>query len=122
VDRARLSEAALRTRLAGEGLSVSGWGNGPHDHYAEHRHGYDKVLVAAAGAIVFHLPELGIDVRLAAGDRLDLPAGTLHAADVGGEGVTCLEAHQPAGSLAGPPLHVPGWALSGAPVADRGEG
>jgi uncharacterized protein YjlB len=119
VDRARLSEAALRARLVGEGLSASAWGNGPHDHYAEHRHGYDKVLVAAAGAIVFHLPELGIDVRLSAGDRLDLPAGILHAADVGEEGVTCLEAHRPAGSLAGPPLHLPGWALSGAPAADR---
>lgn len=122
MDRSRLSEAALRARLAGEGLSASAWGNGPHDHYAEHRHGYDKVLVAAAGSIVFHLPELGTHVRLAAGDRLDLPAGTLHAADVGGEGVTCLEAHQPAGSLAGQPLHLPGWALSGAQPKDPGAG
>jgi hypothetical protein len=40
-------------------------------------------------------------VSLAAGDRLELPAGTIHDAVVGPDGVTCLEAHLPAGSLAG---------------------
>jgi hypothetical protein len=34
------------------------------------------------------------------GDRLDLPAGTAHDAVVGPDGVTCLEAHVPAGRLA----------------------
>jgi hypothetical protein len=34
-----------------------------------------------------------------AGDRLDLPARTRHDARVGEHGVTCLEAHLPAGSL-----------------------
>jgi hypothetical protein len=104
-----MSEAALRERLAGEGLDASTWGNGPFDHYGEHRHGYDKVLVAAAGSITFHLPELGRDVLLATGDRLDLPANTLHGADVGPHGVTCLEAHLPAGSLAGEPALSTGW-------------
>ena len=33
------------------------------------------------------------------GDRLDLPAGTSHDAVVGPDGVTCLEAHLPAGRL-----------------------
>ena len=36
---------------------------------------------------------------LGVGDRLDLPAGTRHDALVGPTGVTCLEAHMPAGSL-----------------------
>ncbi len=77
------------------------------------------MLVAAAGAITFHLPEIGRDVLLAAGDRLDLPAGTLHAADVGPHGVTCLEAHLAAGTLGRPPEHLPGWAVSDAgPGAD----
>ena len=40
---------------------------------------------------------LGITVELAPGDRLDLPAGTSHDAVVGPDGVTCLEAHLPAG-------------------------
>ena len=34
------------------------------------------------------------------GDRLDLPAGTAHDAVVGADGVACLEAHRPAGSIA----------------------
>ena len=104
-----MDEAALRHRLVREGLDASSWGNGPHDHYPEHRHAYDKVLVAAAGSIVFHLPELARDVLLEAGDRLDLPAGTLHGADVGEVGVTCLEAHLPVGSLGGEPKRIAGW-------------
>lgn len=104
-----MGEQALRERLAGEGLEASTWGNAPLDHYGQHRHGYDKVLVAAEGSITFHLPELGRDVLLDTGDRLHLPAGTLHGADVGPEGVTCLEAHLPAGTLGGEPEHLPGW-------------
>lgn len=112
------SEHEARGRLAAEGLTASAWGNGPFDHYPEHRHGYDKVLVAAAGAITFHLPELGRDVLLGAGDRLDLPAGTLHGADVGPDGVTCLEAHLAAGSLGRSPEHLPGWVASAEPGED----
>jgi uncharacterized protein YjlB len=104
-----MGEAELRARLAGEGLDASTWGNRPFDHYSEHRHSYDKVLVAAAGSITFHLPELGRDVLLDAGDRLNLPAETLHGADVGARGVTCLEAHLSAGSLGDAPDHVAGW-------------
>jgi hypothetical protein len=40
------------------------------------------------------LPELGKQLTLRAGDRLDLPAGTVHDAHVGAEGVVCLEAHR----------------------------
>jgi hypothetical protein len=40
-------------------------------------------------------------VALAPGDRLDLPAGTVHDAFGGADGVTCLEAHAPAGTLPG---------------------
>ncbi len=114
-----LTERQIRARLAAEGLAASAWGNAPFDRYPGHRHGYDKVLVAAAGAITFHLPELGRDVLLAAGDRLNLPAGTLHAADVGPDGVTCLEAHLAAGTLRRTPEHLPGWAVSD-PEAEAG--
>ena len=99
----------MRSRLAGEGLDASSWGNSPRDHYPEHRHAYDKVLVAASGSIVFHLPELARDVLLEAGDRLHLPAGTVHGADVGADGVTCLEAHLPAGSLGSNPERIEDW-------------
>lgn len=108
-----MDEAAVHGRMRDDGLEPSSWGNGPFERYAEHRHAYDKVLVAAAGAITFHLPELQRDLELAAGDRLDLPAGTLHGADVGPSGVTCLEAHLPAGTLADAPRSIPGWGNGG---------
>jgi len=100
----------LASRLADEGLSASEWGNGPGYTYAAHRHAYDKVLVARAGSITFHLTELGRDVELLSGERLELPADTLHGATVGAQGVVCLEAHTPAGSLGPAPLHLTeGW-------------
>ena len=105
-----MSPADLEARLRAQGLDPSTWGNGPGDRYAAHSHGYDKVLVCAAGSITFHLVNLGRDVDLAIGERLDLPHGTNHAATVGARGVTCLEAHLPAGSLADEPRHQPsGW-------------
>jgi uncharacterized protein YjlB len=84
-------------RLRAEGLDASSWSNGPGDRYGAHDHGYDKVIVVAAGSIVFGLPADGGSVALGTGDRLELPAGTQHDAVVGPAGVTCLEAHLPAG-------------------------
>jgi uncharacterized protein YjlB len=89
--------SALADRLRAEGLAPGAWSNGPGDVYAAHVHEYDKVLVVERGSIVFGLPDLGASVTLAAGDRLDLPAGTRHDAVVGPSGVICLEAHPPAG-------------------------
>lgn len=89
----------LVARLEREGLSATSWGNSPGDKYAEHRHDYDKVLVGVAGSITFHLREQGLEVELLPGHRLDLPAGTAHAATVGSDGVSCLEAHLPPGAL-----------------------
>jgi uncharacterized protein YjlB len=88
----------LAARLATEGLDASAWSNGPGDRYVVHRHAYDKVLVVARGSIVFGVPGAG-SFRLATGDRLDLPTATDHDALVGPDGVTCLEAHVPAGTL-----------------------
>ncbi len=106
--------------LAAEGLSAARWSNGPGDAYQAHRHGYDKVLVAEQGAIDLMLPELGRDVRLVAGDRLDLPAGTLHGALVGPAGVTCREAHLAAGRLGPEPRHLSGWTTVAATQTDSG--
>jgi quercetin dioxygenase-like cupin family protein len=101
--------ADLAARLAGEGLRPGSWANGPGDVYAPHAHSFDKVLVCASGSITFGLPRRGEAVALRPGDRLDLPAGIAHDAVVGPEGVTCLEAHLPAGSLtAGPVRRVAG--------------
>ena len=96
---ATTDEAALRDRLQAEGLAPSAWGNGPHDRYAAHEHGYDKIIVVAAGSIRFGLPASGGGQNLATGDRLELPAGTVHDAVVGPDGVTCMEAHLAAGTF-----------------------
>ena len=42
------------------------------------------------GSVTFHTADG--DLILEVGDRLNLPAGTDHAATVGDRGVTCLEA------------------------------
>ena len=107
----------LEARLRADGLDPGSWGNGPGDRYAVHRHAYDKVIVVIEGSIAFGLPGLGGSggsggsvgsggsggsggsVGLVMGDRLELPAGTDHDATVGPAGVSCLEAHLPAGTL-----------------------
>lgn len=80
-------EAALRA----EGGRPSRWGNGPGHRYDWHVHGDRKVLFCLRGSIVFHLHDAP-DLELRPGDRLDLPAGTDHAASVGPDGVECIEA------------------------------
>jgi quercetin dioxygenase-like cupin family protein len=92
----------LTARLALEGLDPGTWSNGPGDRYGAHEHGYDKIIAVERGSIRFGLPATGETIELATGDRLELPAGTRHDALVGPDGVACLEAHLPAGSLAKP--------------------
>ena len=90
---------SLDDRLRAEGLAPGSWSNGPGDRYAAHEHGYDKVLVVASGSIRFGLPDIVETADLGPGDRLELPTRTRHDAIVGPDGVDCLEAHLPAGSL-----------------------
>jgi len=80
--------------MANEGLDPYTWSNGPFDVYSAHSHGFDKVIYVVQGSITFGLPELGQSLTLNAGDRLDLPAGVVHNAKVGTEGVVCLEGHK----------------------------
>ena len=80
--------------FAREGCSEPrSWANGPGDTYGRHDHARAKVLFCLEGSIVFHTDEG--DVALVAGDRLDLPAGTPHAATVGTSGCGCVEAWGP---------------------------
>ena len=87
------TESTLIRLCAEQGLHPYQWANGPHDVYAAHSHTYDKVIYVVRGSITFGLPQLGQQLELKAGDRLDLPAGTVHDAVVGAQGVVCLEAH-----------------------------
>jgi mannose-6-phosphate isomerase-like protein (cupin superfamily) len=82
------------TAFAADGCSAPrSWGNGPGDVYGSHEHAQHKVLFCVSGSIVFHTDDG--DVTMTAGDRLDLPAGTRHAATVGPDGCECIEAWAP---------------------------
>ena len=81
----------LMNRLQGEATGCYSWSNGPGDIYAPHSHGYDKVLYCVEGSITFVLEGTGRRLELMAGDRMVLPAGTVHAAEVGPQGCTCIE-------------------------------
>ena len=88
------TQSELQRRMADEGLSPYTWSNGPFDVYSAHSHSYNKVIYIVQGSITFGLPELGKQLTLKEGDRLDLPSGVVHDAHVGAEGVVCLEAHK----------------------------
>lgn len=93
-DPAAPTQSTLLQRMVDEGLSPYSWSNGPFDVYSAHSHSYNKVIYVVRGSITFRLPELGKQLTLEAGDRLDLPAGTVHDAHVGAQGVVCLEGHK----------------------------
>jgi quercetin dioxygenase-like cupin family protein len=78
-------------RFRREGCSAPRfWGNPAGDTYGWHSHGSHKVLFCLEGSITFHTRDG--DVELRAGDRLDLDPEVEHAATVGPDGVSCVEA------------------------------
>ena len=91
-------ESHLRLHMQQEEITPYTWSNGPNYSYAVHTHKYQKVLYCVYGSIRFLLygqstgsgQDTSID--LSPGDCLILPAGIPHSAQVGPEGVTCLEA------------------------------
>ena len=90
-------EQDLRGRMQSQGLSPYAWSNGPDERYTVHSHSYQKVLYCVRGSIRFVLPDVAGDagrIDLAAGDCMILPAKVRHSAEVGPQGVTCLEAAQ----------------------------
>jgi hypothetical protein len=95
-------ESELREQFFREGLFPYEWSNAPGDSYPAYTHDYptkrrglfhDKVIYVASGSITWLLPQTNESIETRAGDRIDLPRGTLHAAQVGSQGVTCLEGH-----------------------------
>ena len=88
------TESQLLQLYRQEGLSPYAWSNGPYDDYAAHAHAYHKIIYVARGSITWVLPQSGQEIETFPGDRLDLPRGVVHAARVGPQGVTCLEAHR----------------------------
>jgi len=80
---------SIEESLRGEADDVYGWSNGPDDRYPRHSHTYTKILYCTGGSIDFETDERTI--RLTAGDRMVLPAGTAHSAVVGPSGCACIE-------------------------------
>lgn len=87
------TESAIRAVLDADRLRYDEWSNGPLDVYFAHSHPYHKAIFVVAGAITFALPKDGVHFTLQVGDRLDLPAGTIHEAVISTLGVSCFEVH-----------------------------
>jgi mannose-6-phosphate isomerase-like protein (cupin superfamily) len=88
------TEIAIKEILRLEGLVAHPWSNAGSAIYNVHTHSFDKVIYVIHGSITFILPDTGETILAQVGDRLDLPRGTSHAARVGPDGVSCLEAHK----------------------------
>ena len=81
----------LMARLQAEARDCHSWSNGPGDRYAAHSHGYEKILYCVDGSITFVLEAERRALELKGGDRMVLPAGTVHSAVVGPGGCSCIE-------------------------------
>ena len=85
---------ALMAMLRTEANGCYSWSNGPGDRYAPHSHNYEKVLYCVDGSITFGLENENRRLELKPGDRMVLPASTVHSAVVGPSGCTCIEGHR----------------------------
>jgi len=81
-------ETTLRGRLAADGFEAWSWTDAPGATYAPHSHDQDESLWVVAGEISFTVGDE--TYQLGPGDRLQLPAGTVHAAVAGAGGATYL--------------------------------
>jgi Cupin domain len=86
------SRDTIERFLREQGVEPYPWSNGPHDRYAEHEHGYTKLLMCAEGSITFIVD--GEPMELHPGQGFVLPPRTSHSATVGADGCTCLEGHR----------------------------
>ena len=89
-----VSETTIQHRLKAEGGHVYRWSSSPGEIYDAYAYPFHRIIYVVDGSATFHLENTGQQVTLYFGDRLDLPAGTIHSITVGPEGVACLEAHR----------------------------
>lgn len=86
-----LSERSLRRKLEEEGYDVASYTYPPGTFFPDHRHGVDKKDAVLSGR--FRIRMGGKAVVLEAGDVIEVPAGTVHSAEVlGDEPVVSLDA------------------------------
>jgi quercetin dioxygenase-like cupin family protein len=81
-------ERALRDELAARGFGALLWRDRPGTRYEAHAHERDEALWVLEGEMTFEAESCTF--RLGPGDRLELPAGTVHTAVAGATGATYL--------------------------------
>lgn len=85
------SEDALRRKLEQRGYRVTRYTYPPGTVFPDHTHAVEKVDAVVAGR--FRMTTADGEVILEAGDALQVPAGTVHSAEVvGKEPVVSLDA------------------------------
>lgn len=88
------TEDTVKQAVRHSGLAAMRWEGEPDKPYLPHYHPYTKTLWCAAGNITFHIGSE--DILMQPGDKMVLPAKTVHSAEAGPEGVVCYES---------PPVH-----------------
>lgn len=81
-------ERILKQRLQADGYDVFRWRDEPGVDYQSHSHEHDEILWVVDGEITFGIG--GRQYRLGPGDRLMLPAGTVHTATAGRNGAVYI--------------------------------
>lgn len=83
----------ITRQMRSESLRPYSWDNTPNYRYAIRSHGYTKIMYVVEGTVEITLPDTDTQrVRLRAGDRVEVPAGTRHGMIVGSAGAKCVEA------------------------------
>jgi mannose-6-phosphate isomerase-like protein (cupin superfamily) len=70
------------------------WQDEPRAHYADHTHAEDSAHVILQGQMTIEMGGRSVTCRV--GDRIDVPAGTVHSATMGPEGCRYLIGERPA--------------------------
>ncbi len=89
-----LTKSAIWALMHTEGLRPSIWSSTPNGIYDCHTASYHRIIWVAEGSVTFELPDNEQLITLKRGDRLDLAPGIAHQAQVGPDGMVCLEARR----------------------------
>jgi quercetin dioxygenase-like cupin family protein len=91
-EKGRPQEQTVRARLAADGYQALRWSSQPGQAYIPHAHIYPELLWLLSGTITVLLPAEGRLLELRPGDRIEIPAGVMHAVLVGEDGAEYLMA------------------------------
>jgi quercetin dioxygenase-like cupin family protein len=89
-ERRRPEENQLREQLAAGGYQVLKWTSEPGQAYLPHAHIYPELLWVLTGSVTVILTAERRMLELFPGDRLETPAGMLHALLAGPDGAEYL--------------------------------